>query len=147
MRRPARLTAIVLAAALAPGCVSLPRIEPAVDPRGEPISAAEIEREMTSVSQGFNGLSMGFALMVAGALVGARVGYALDATRDCACEDPGLLGLVFGAAIGGGAGLVLGSSYGARLGLPHDRERAIRRIIERRMAAPPPWAPEPWALP
>jgi hypothetical protein len=43
---------------------------------------------------------------LAGLLGGGMLGYALD--RDCACDDPGLAGLVVGAQIGAAVGAVAG---------------------------------------
>ena len=46
------------------------------------------------------------ASTVAGMLAGGFIGYLLD--RECACESPGLAGLVYGVPIGAGAGAAVG---------------------------------------
>jgi hypothetical protein len=43
---------------------------------------------------------------VAGMLTGALIGYAMN--RDCACDSPGMAGLMYGGMIGTGAGAAFG---------------------------------------
>lgn len=48
-------------------------------------------------------VGMGFAGFLAGGYVGAKV------EGDCACDDPGLQGFIFGAPIGAAAGAIFGA--------------------------------------
>src|SRR5262249_7916586 len=49
-----------------------------------------------------------------GFFAGMFIGYAIDRAHGCACDDPGLAGLVIGAPVGAVAGAVFGTWVASR---------------------------------
>lgn len=128
------------AAALAAltGCASSRLPEPAVDPRGTPITAREIRAEMSGTWQtGFGilgGLAGAVAGSLAGGLLGSQVGCIGANEYDDMCRPTGAF---IGAAVGAGVGVFFGRRWGASLGFDKDRQEAIEIIGRRRLASQP----------
>jgi hypothetical protein len=51
---------------------------------------------------------------VGGSVAGALAGYRVDRLRDCACDDPGLAGIIVGTPVGAVVGAVLGVTLAGR---------------------------------
>ena len=124
----------LLAGLLVQACVPLRPPAPTVDPRGVPITTAEIIAARTEKKQNLYGFGLALLGGAAGVLAGGKVGYEIGYADDIrqGCEDCGLEGLLLGAAVGVAAGTIIGGNLGMHAGARADNADAVERIIVQR---------------
>jgi len=125
---------MLLLTTLSSACIPVGPPAPAVDPRGAPISTAEISTAMPSSSQTGYAIGLGLLGGAVGTLVFGKIGYSIGYAHDIqqGCEDCGLSGMLTGALLGAVTGMVVGGNIGMHAGAHADRDAAIARIIRDR---------------